>query len=253
VENPRSGSSQVRKTRGSRPHSRRQLERELAALADPQRAETAAWFFKTAKGKYGEGDRFLGIRVPALRKMALKYRDLGPGDVSRLLSSPLHEHRFVALVILVAQYEKGGEPERERVFRFYLENTRGINNWDLVDTSAPYIIGEHVRSRPREILDQLAVSPSLWERRIAIVSTLMLIRHGEVEDTFRLAKMLLSDADDLMHKAVGWMLREAGKVSSSALLAFLEENYASVPRTTLRYAIERFPLEERKRLLGGRF
>lgn len=235
---------------GSRP-SRRALEQELASAADRKRAESSASFFKTGKGEYGEGDRFLGIAVPLQRKIALRHRDLSFADIARLLASRIHEHRFAALEILVARYE-AADAEREQIVRFYLEHTDFINNWDLVDTSAPYIVGAHVRTRPRDLLDRLAVSGNLWERRIAIVSTLALINDGETEDTFRIGARLLSDKHDLIQKAVGWALREAGKVSRPKLLKFIGKHYASIPRTTLRYAIERFPPEERKQILEGK-
>jgi 3-methyladenine DNA glycosylase AlkD len=231
--------------------SARQLKRELTALADPKRATGVARFFKSGKGQYGEGDRFLGITVPIQRKTALRYRDLPLREIEMLLASPIHEVRFAALEILVDQYERAAEPDREAIFRFYLQHTAGVNNWDLVDTSAPYIVGEHLKIRPRDLLDTLADSPILWERRIAIVSTLTLIKAGELDDTFRIAAKLLSDEHDLMHKAVGWALRETGKVSREALLRFLREHYLSVPRTALRYAIEHFPPEARKRMLAG--
>jgi len=225
------------------------LKKELAAAADPERARNSAWFFKTAEGQYGHGDRFIGITVPTMRKIAHRYIHLPLTDVKKLLASPIHEHRFVALEILVAQYEQGSAT----VFGFYLKHTKFINNWDLVDASAPYIVGAHLLTRPRKILYRLAKSRSLWERRIAIVSTMMFIRAGEIEDTFAIAKLLLVDEHDLIHKAVGWMLREAGKQSAPALVKFLKENYAQMPRTALRYAIERFPAERRKQMLAGRF
>jgi 3-methyladenine DNA glycosylase AlkD len=224
------------------------LKKELRASADPERARNLAWFFKTAKGQYGHGDRFIGLTVPTMRRIARRYIHLPLTDVKKLLASPIHEHRFVALEILVAQYER--ENSRE-IFDFYLKHTRFVNNWDLVDGSAPYIVGQHLLTRPRKILYRLAKSRNLWERRIAIVSTQTLIRAGEIEDTFAIAKLLLSDDHDLIHKAVGWMLRETGKQSAPALLRFLKENYSALPRTTLRYAIERFPATQRKRLLAG--
>jgi 3-methyladenine DNA glycosylase AlkD len=239
-------------TRRSSSARRRQLELELTAAGDPVRAEGLAWFFKTGKGQYGEGDRFLGIRVPIQRKIALGYKDLPFAEIAKLLSSGFHEHRFCALEILVAQYANSPSA-RSEIFDFYLQNTHGINNWDLVDTSAPYIVGEHLLTRKRNILDKLAASPILWERRISIVSTLTLIRGGELEDTFRIAKKLLPDRHDLTHKAVGWMLRETGRQSRPALLEFLRANYASLPRTTLRYAIEHFAPGQRERLLSGNF
>ena len=232
---------------------RSQLVQEMAALAHPARAAGVAKFFKTGPGGYGEGDQFLGIPVPLQRKIALRYRALSLRDIASLLTSPVHEHRFAALEILVAQYEDAAEPRREKIVDFYLSHTRGINNWDLVDTSAPYILGEHLKTRSRRILRTLARSKSVWERRIAIVATLSLIRNGETADTFRIAEMLFADRHDLIHKAVGWMLREAGKVSQTALYSFLSQHYMSIPRTTLRYAIERFAPEERKRMLAGDF
>ncbi len=224
------------------------LKKELAAAADPERARSSAWFFKTGKGQYGHGDQFIGLTVPTMRQTAHRYLHLPLADVAKLLASPIHEHRFVALEILVAQYES---EKSNAIFDFYLKHTKFVNNWDLVDTSAPYVVGQHLLTRPRKILYRLAKSKDLWERRIAIVSTSTFIRAGEIEDTFAIAKLLLADDHDLIHKAVGWMLREAGKQSAPALLRFLEENYSALPRTTLRYAIERFPAPQRKRLLAG--
>ena len=233
--------------------TRRQLERELAAVADPKRAIASAWFFKTGKGEYGEGDRFIGIRVPVQRKIALQYRTLTLNDIAHLLASKVHEHRLVALEILVAQYENGSETDRDKIFHFYLKNAARVNNWDLVDASAPYIVGEHLRTRPRDILYTLARSSVIWERRIAIVSTFAFIRAREIQDTYRIAEILMLDKHDLIQKATGWALRETGKVSPSDLILFLREHYASLARTTLRYAIERFSPEERKRMLAGQF
>lgn len=230
-----------------------QLQKELAAAADPQRAKSLAWFFKTAKGEYGEGDRFLGIVVPAQRKFALRYLDLSPRDLQQLLASPIHEHRFIALEILVAQYEKGGPEDRNQIFNFYLTQTARINNWDLVDTSAPYIVGQHLKRSSKQLLRNLASSNLIWERRIAIVATLAFIKSGHTETTFRIAELLLADRHDLIHKAVGWALREAGKQDPAALRGFLQKHYAALPRTALRYAIEKFPPDERKRLLAGDF
>jgi 3-methyladenine DNA glycosylase AlkD len=224
------------------------LKKELSAVTDPERARNSAWFFKTAQGQYGHGDRFIGLTVPTMRRIARRYVHLPLTDVEKLLASPIHEHRFTALETLVAQYELD---QSKQIFDFYLQHTRFVNNWDLVDTSAPYIVGRHLLTRPRKVLYRLAKSRDLWERRIAIVSTQTLIRAGEIEDTFAIAKLLLPDEHDLIHKAVGWMLREAGKKSTPALLRFLKENYAALPRTTLRYAIERFPAPQRKRLLAG--
>lgn len=227
---------------------------ELDAIADPTIAAGSAWFFKTGKGQYGEGDIFIGIRVPRLRQVALRYRELAFDEIEALLASAIHEHRFVALEILVMQYERGTPAQRKRVCRFYLAHTDRINNWDLVDTSAPYIVGEQARERGSQLLlERLARSERLWERRIAIVATFAFLRHGETEPAFAIAQSLLQDPHELIHKAVGWALREAGKVNQATLLHFLEEHYALLPRTTLRYAIERFPPTQRAALLRGQF
>jgi 3-methyladenine DNA glycosylase AlkD len=230
-----------------------QIERELAAAGDPERAKSSVWFFKTGQGQYGEGDFFLGITVPAMRKIALRYQTLSFVDIQRLLDSKIHEHRSTALEILISQYKNGGKAERQAIFDFYLRNTARVNNWDLVDASAASIVGAHLRTRGRMLLRRLAKSSSLWERRIAIVATFSFIKIGEIDDTFRIAEILLADKHDLIHKAVGWALREAGKVSRDRLLDFLRTHYAALPRTALRYAIERFSPEERKRFLAGVF
>lgn len=226
---------------------------EFAAAADPKRAASSAWFFKTGKGQYGEGDVFIGVNVPTMRKIALRHRDLPHAELRKLLASKFHEHRLAALEILVAQFEKGTPKKQTEVYRFLLAHTARINNWDLVDSSAPYIVGPYLLNRPRAVLRRLAKSKNIWERRIAMVSTFAFIRAGQTEDTFAIAQMLLADTHDLIHKAVGWMLREAGKQRPELLLAFLEEHYAKVPRTALRYAIERFTPAERKRFLAGNF
>ena len=229
----------------------RTLTRELSALADPERARNLAWFFKTGSGEYGEGDRFLGITVPVLRKVARGYRELPLDGIAKLLASEWHEHRLIALLILVAQYADAPDA----VFDFYIAQTARINNWDLVDASAPYIAGAHLLARPRhrKLLYRFAMSDNLWERRIAIVSTLAFIRAGELDDAFAISSRLLRDKHDLIHKAVGWMLREAGKRDEARLLAFLRQHYAAMPRTALRYAIERFPEPRRRQILRGEF
>ena len=243
----------VRARMAAAPPTRKQVERALAALASRKRAKSSAWFFKTGEGEYGEGDRFLGITVPLQRKVALRHIELPLDEIARLLQSPIHERRFTALEILVAKYRRADDANRARIFTFYLRHAERANNWDLVDTSAPYIVGAHLTKRPRQLLDRLAASRNLWKRRIAIVATLALIREGEIEDTFRIAEKLLGDEHDLIRKAVGWMLRESGKVSTPALLSFLRRHYPSISRTTLRYAIERFPAAQRKAMLAGRF
>ncbi len=236
-----------------KPAKLRDLKLELDRAADPERARNLAWFFKTGAGQYGEGDQFLGITVPAQRKIARSYRHLPLSDLKKLLDSPIHEHRFTALTILVAKYQAGDLQTRAEVFDFYLQNAKLVNNWDLVDASSPYIVGEHLLARSRKVLYRLAKSRNLWERRIAMVSTLAFIRRGEIADVFALAKLMLQDEHDLMHKATGWMLREAGKRSLPDLLAFLAAHYTALPRTALRYAIERLPEEQRRRALRGQF
>lgn len=233
--------------------SRAALERALRQAADSKRAVAVAKFFKTGKGEYGEGDRFIGISVPVVRKIARQHLSLGFTDLTNLLASAIHEYRSAALEILVAQYARADEPQRERIVAFYLRHTRRMNNWDLVDAAAPYILGRHLQTRSREVLHDFAASRNLWERRIAIVATLALIRGGDIEETFRIAEKLLDDKHDLIHKAVGWALRESGKVSPGRLVAFLRRHCQRVPRTTLRYAIERFPRRQRKRFLAGEF
>jgi 3-methyladenine DNA glycosylase AlkD len=227
------------------------LKRELADAEDPHRAFISQSFFKTGNGEYGEGDVFLGLTVPAQRKLAKKYRTLPLAAIQSLLKSKIHEHRLVALLILVDQYTRGDANTKDGLFAFYLVNAKRVNNWDLVDSSAPYIIGAHLLTRSRKLLRDLAKSENLWERRIAIVATLWLIRAGELDDTFAVSRLLLKDKHDLIHKAVGWMLREAGKKSPDRLRQFLAQHHALMPRTALRYAIERFPESERKQWLLG--
>lgn len=235
------------------PSTAHQVKRDLASLADPERAKNLAWFFKTGKGEYAEGDRFLGVTVPMQRKIARQYSGLALSDIVKLLSSPIHEHRLTALLILSGQYLRASEEEREEIFGFYLRHTSCVNNWDLVDSSASYIVGQHLKSRPRGLLYDLAKSQNLWERRIAIVATFAFMKDGQIEDTYRVAELLLPDKHDLIHKALGWALRETGKVSRSQLLGFLQRHYNAVPRTALRYAIEHFSAEERKQMLKGVF
>ena len=227
------------------------IRAELEGFADPQAAAFAQRFFKTGPGQYGEGDIFRGIRVPVLRRLAGKYRLLGLPDVERLLKSPFHEDRLVALFILVSIYSKGDKRTRHEAYSLYLNNTRWINNWDLVDSSAEHIVGPQVGDGNREILDELARSNSLWERRIAIMATFHTIRKREYDATLRVARILLQDSEDLIHKAVGWMLREIGKRDIEVEEKFLRSHYAKMPRTMLRYAIERFPEPVRQAYLKG--
>jgi 3-methyladenine DNA glycosylase AlkD len=223
---------------------------ELALLADPVRAEGAQRYFKTGVGEYGEGDIFIGITTPLAHTVAKKYAALPRTEIQKLLASPIHEHRAVGLKILVLQYARESEDERKKIVAFYLAQKKHINNWDLVDASAPYILGDWLIRNERSILDTLIHSKHLWDRRIAMISTLMLIRHGEYGDTLHLAETLLTDTHDLMHKAAGWMLREVGKKSEKTLITFLNKHASRMPRTMLRYALERLPKESQKKYLG---
>lgn len=224
--------------------------RELEACSSPAKREYLPRFFKTAQGEYGEGDRFLGVVVPDTRRVARLHKEAPLTVAAGLLQSPWHECRLCALLMLVERFKKSGEAEREEIYRFYLTHTARINNWDLVDLSAPYIVGEYLKDKPRADLYRLADSPVLWEQRIAVVATLTLIRAGEYADTLALAEQLLHHPHDLMHKAVGWTLREVGKRDKALLVRFLNRHAASMPRTMLRYAIEKFPEDERRAFLA---
>jgi 3-methyladenine DNA glycosylase AlkD len=225
------------------------VERELHALANRRNAEILQRFFKTGPGEYGEGDRFLGIRVPQLRALVRRFRLLPHEHVLNLLHSPWHEQRLLALLLLVDQYRHGTDGERDTIFRVYLENTEYINNWDLVDSSAEHIVGPHLDPRKLAVLEELARSQSLWERRIAMLATFHWIKQGEFRPALRMAKLLLKDRHDLIHKAVGWMLREIGKRDVTAEENLLREHYQNMPRTMLRYAIERLPERRRRQYL----
>ena len=227
------------------------LREELYGLADPADAVHLQRFFKTGPGEYGAGDKFLGLRVPALRKLVRDYRQLDDSHALEMLASSWHEERLLALMLLVDGYGRGDEPRRERIHRAYLEHTRYINNWDLVDASAGQIVGPHVDPGDIELLERLARSDDIWERRIAIVSTLHFIKRNEFRPTLKIARLLLQDSHDLIHKAVGWMLREVGKRDRKVEDAFLKKHYQKMPRTMLRYAIERHPETLRKRYLAG--
>jgi len=225
------------------------LIKKLKKLSDPKQAKDYEWFFKTGPGEYGYGDKFLGIRVPILKKIAKQFKDLSFSDIRRMLKSDIHEHRFVALKILVLQYKNADDIKRKNIVNFYLRNTKRINNWDLVDTSAQYILGDYLLSKDKSILYELAVSKIVWERRIAIISTAGFIKKGSYKDTLKIAEILLQDEHDLIHKAVGWMLREVGKQSLKIEVDFLNRYYEIMPRTMLRYAIERFPEKHRRMYL----
>jgi 3-methyladenine DNA glycosylase AlkD len=227
------------------------LRAELYALADPADAIHLQRFFKTAPGEYGAGDKFLGLRVPALRKLVRDYRQLNDADALEMLASSWHEERLLALMLLVDGYDRGDESRRERIHRAYLEHTRYINNWDLVDASAEHIVGPHLKAQEIALLEKLARSDDIWERRIAIISTFHFIKRNEFAPTLKIARLLLEDSHDLIHKAVGWMLREVGKRDREVEDAFLKKHYKTMPRTMLRYAIERHPETLRKRYLAG--
>ncbi|HEY3112419.1 MAG TPA: DNA alkylation repair protein [Gemmatimonadaceae bacterium] len=227
------------------------IRAELRELGDPVRATHSLRFFKTGPGQYGEGDKFLGLTVPAMRRLARKYRSLDDDAALELLASPWHEERLVALLLLVDGYERGDEARRQKIHRAYLANSRWINNWDLVDSSAEYIIGSHLDADEIKLLERLARSNNIWERRIAIVSTFYFIKRNEFRPTISIATILLGDSHDLIHKAVGWMLREVGKRDRKTLDTFLKKHYRKMPRTMLRYAIERHPETIRRRYLAG--
>lgn len=226
-----------------------QIKRDLGALKDPDRAKNLSWFFKTGKGQYGEGDIFLGIPVPEQRKVGKKYIDLSLNDLQELLNSKIHEHRFTALVVLISKYRKAEESGKEEIFEFYLKNTKNINNWDLVDLSAPRIVGDYLLNKERSILYKLAKSNNLWERRISILSTFTFIDNNDFEDALNISELLLNDEHDLIHKAVGWALREIGKREQNVEERFLTKHYLHMPRTMLRCAIEKFSEKQRKKYL----
>lgn len=225
----------------------------LQTVCDSKFAEQSQRYFKTGPGEYGEGDKFIGIRVPVLRSFAKQHRDLPLADTEELLRSPIHEERLLALLILVMRYDKGDATVRKDVFDLYCRNMRFVNNWDLVDSSAHLIVGPYLRNRNRRLLHQLAKSGVLWERRIAIMSTFAYIKDGEFDEALKIAETLLSDEEDLIHKAVGWMLREIGIRDRPVEEAFLKKYCHDMPRTMLRYAIEKFPEQQRKRYLHGTF
>ena len=227
------------------------VQAELASLADLAHAETSKWFFKTGPGEYGENDQFRGIRVPKLRKTASKFKQLAFEDTLKLLKSPWHEDRMVALFILTHQFNKGDDTAKTQIFEAYLAHTAYINNWDLVDCSAHKIVGPYLMDRDAGILAELVQSSSLWERRIAMMSTYYFIKNLRYTETLHLAEALLEDKEDLIHKVVGWMLREMGKRDMEVEEAFLQRHYKRMPRTMLRYAIEKFPEERRQAYLKG--
>jgi 3-methyladenine DNA glycosylase AlkD len=230
-----------------------QAKQALHSHANPEDALFLQRFFKTGPGEYAEGDIFIGVRVPVTRKIARQFKDLPLDLTSRLLCSSVHEERLLALVILTERMKKKGPAEEKReIYELYLSHTEWINNWDLVDVTAEHVVGRYLYDKTRQPLYNLGASKDLWERRISIISTFYFIRKGDFDDTLRLAELHLEDSHDLMHKAVGWMLREVGKRDQPAEEDFLRKHYRVMPRTMLRYAIERFPEELRQGYLKGR-
>ena len=227
------------------------IHNDLLQLANEQIAEHSQRFFKTGKGEYGEGDIFLGIRVPLLRRLVKKYGGISIAEVRKLLHSKFHEERLLAVLMLVQLFKSADESVQKQVYDLYLENTEFINNWDIVDISASNIVGAHLYEKDKAPLYDLVQSKNLWERRISIISTFYFIRQNEFDDTLKLAKILLNDKEDLIHKAVGWMLREVGKREIEFEEEFLQEHYKIMPRTMLRYAIEKFTETSRKMYLRG--
>lgn len=228
-----------------------QILKELKQLGDPNRAQHSQRFFKTGKGEYGEGDVFLGIKVPIQRALAKRFKHASREDALELLHSEYHEARLTALFLLVHLFDSGDSEGRARIYSDYLKNVTYINNWDLVDSSALQIVGHQLYDKDRSHLKTLAESQDLWERRIAIIATYYFIRQYDFQDTLGIAAILLNDSQDLIHKAVGWMLREVGNRSRPTELKFLNEHYKAMPRTMLRYAIEKFPEELRQGYLKG--
>lgn len=223
----------------------------LYSFENPTRAVHSMRYFKCGLGEYGHGDKFMGATVPQLRHAARRFQSLSFSDLSKLLKSKIHEERLLALLVLVHQYKKAAQKEKKQIVEFYLKNRKGINNWDLVDTSAGYILGDYLREKPKTILYRFARSNDLWEKRISIISTMNFIAFGKFGDTLKITKILMKDEHDLIHKACGWMLREVGKKNLATEKAFLAKNYKKMPRTMLRYAIEKFPETERQRYLRG--
>jgi 3-methyladenine DNA glycosylase AlkD len=222
------------------------IKQGLKRLGNPDKAKTLANFFKTGKDQYGEGDKFYGVTVPQTRAVAKKYTNLSLDKIAELLKDEYHEVRLAALLILVEQYQNADTKGKKEIFNFYWKNAKAVNNWDFVDLTAPKIVGDFLLDKPRDILYAMAKSDNLWEKRIAIISTFTFIRNNDFEDTLKIGEMLLSDNHDLIHKAVGWMLRELGKKNQQAEEQFLKKHHKHMPRTMLRYAIERFDKKKKE-------
>ncbi|MFH1400309.1 MAG: DNA alkylation repair protein [Nanoarchaeota archaeon] len=224
--------------------------RALEDVARPEKVAILLSFFKTGKGQYGEGDVFIGVAVPDQRKVASQFMDISLDEVAWLLASKVHEHRLTGALILVEKFKKADRIRREEVFDFYIRNIKGINNWDIVDLTAPSIVGAFLLDRPRGLLFKMARSSNLWERRIAVVSTYTFIRNSQFDDTLKISEILLEDKHDLIHKACGWMLREVGKKDEKVLKGFLNKHATTMPRTMLRYAIERLDAPSRSKFMA---
>ena len=228
-----------------------QLISEIQKSANPEKAKRYQRFFKTEKSQYGEGDIFIGLTVPEQRSIVKKYSNLNLPKIQQLIKNKIHEYRLIALLILVDKYKKSKEKDKEEIFNFYLKNLKHVNNWDLVDLTAPNIVGEFLLNKDKKPIYKLVQSDNLWEKRVSIISTLYFIKHNQFEDTLAISELLLKDKHDLIHKAVGWMLREIGKKDKKVLDNFLKQHYKDIPRTTLRYSLEKHPEEERKKWLKG--
>ncbi len=225
---------------------------ELNALADPVRAKNSAWFFKTYDGGYGAGDKFIGLRVPVIREVCKKYKQLPLPEIEKLLESPIHEHRLAAVIIMTIQARRANADDKKALYDLYLRRHDRINNWDLVDTGCRDVVGAWLEDKSRQPLYKLAKSKSIWERRTAIVSTSQFISHNDFGNTFAISELLLNDKEDLIHKAVGWMLREAGKRDQQALKEFLDKHAATMPRTALRYSLEKFGSDDKAHYMSLR-
>lgn len=225
------------------------IKKEIKLLSDPERAKNLSWFFKTGKGEYGEGDKFIGLTMPQIRQLAKKYKLLSISEIEELVCSGIHEERMLALIIMTLRYPQ----EKDKFYKLYIKNRKHINNWDLIDVTCPRIVGDYLFDKPRDMLFEFAKSKNLWEKRISIIATAYFIQKNDFSDTFKIAEILLKDKHDLIHKAVGWMLREVGKRNKKAEEKFLQKHCKNMPRTMLRYAIEKFPEHERKKYLSAKF
>lgn len=227
-----------------------EVVKEIGKYKSTEKAKTSQWFFKTKKGQYGYGDIFVGLTVPEMRTVSKKFSGIALVEVQKLLNSKIHEERFIGLTIMDIKFSKADPNEKKKIVDMYIKNTKNVNNWDLVDTSAYSILGEYLLDKKRDVLYKFSKSKSLWERRISIVATYSFIKKDQLSDTLDISESLFDDKEDLIHKAVGWMLREVGKKDVEKLKSFLSKNIKKLPRTTLRYAIERFGVEERKKFLS---